>query len=349
MKNTIFSIALMFSTTIFSQEVIEKIEIQKISDNEIQFSSVDTPLTQIAGAPEPFYTYWWEFGDGNYSRSESPRHNYTDKGNFDVLLARTNNYDDGKGRPVKKKDINITRGAMASSSEDDILIGENENFTLSLNQDPKPNEEIVIAQTYKNNSNAVQMGTILFFYNENSFENNHFEFKDIRNHYNEIKFPANKKNTNEDIDSLITDDRMSINNSAIKNLIYGNSTDINFNLSLLSKNEKTEISNFRNIKNLKKEVQNAFETYSNVIAWKFDGLKPEEERNIFLTLNATSEMLTDTNVTISVSSFFIPNNLQFVTKAKENMPIVTAHDPNKLIVNKSKTFNAFTKKKRFDL
>jgi len=42
------------------------------SNNRIQFSAKLPKLTQIPGAPEPFYTYLWDFGDGNQFNGQSP-------------------------------------------------------------------------------------------------------------------------------------------------------------------------------------------------------------------------------------------------------------------------------------
>ena len=38
-----------------------------VENGLVKFSSILRPLRQIAGAPEPFYTYFWEFGDGYFS------------------------------------------------------------------------------------------------------------------------------------------------------------------------------------------------------------------------------------------------------------------------------------------
>ena len=51
-----------------------------INSNQVKFKSVLRPLRQIAGAPEAFYSYFWEFGDGTYSFEKEPLHNYKDTG-----------------------------------------------------------------------------------------------------------------------------------------------------------------------------------------------------------------------------------------------------------------------------
>src|SRR3546814_7528864 len=44
-----------------------------------QFSAGLRSLRQIAGAPEAFYTYYWEFGDGTFSFDEMPVHDYSSR------------------------------------------------------------------------------------------------------------------------------------------------------------------------------------------------------------------------------------------------------------------------------
>ena len=198
MKN-LLTIILSFSfLLLFSQE---EINAEKISENGFKFSSIDTPLTQIAGAPEPFYTYWWEFGDGHYSTKQSPSHYYESKNDFNMLLARTNNYDDGPSRPTKKNFSNDSQ-ISASLNTNDIYLGKNEILRLNKNHNPKPNEEIIFVQTYKNTSSISQKGTLIFFYNEKAFEKDHFVLADYRNHFNEKEIPVTKSILFEKIESI---------------------------------------------------------------------------------------------------------------------------------------------------
>lgn len=152
MKPYILVFILLSYSYVFTQNNEEKIVIQSISENEYKFSSIDTILTPIAGAPEPFYSYWWEFGDGNYSTEDFPRHTYTNSGNMDILLARTNNYSNGKGRPKSKNQINVPENIMASTGEENTYLKAYEVLGINKNHSPKPDEEIIFVQTYKNNT-----------------------------------------------------------------------------------------------------------------------------------------------------------------------------------------------------
>src|SRR5699024_8191318 len=59
----------------------------------VQFDAEMPSLRQIMGAPRAYYTYYWEFGDGNFSFEKSPKHQYEEAGDYTVRLWSTNNYD----------------------------------------------------------------------------------------------------------------------------------------------------------------------------------------------------------------------------------------------------------------
>ena len=81
-----------------------KIEIDSRFENVYSFEVInEPPLDQIPGAPEAFYEYFWEFGDGSYSFEENPTHIYKDFGDGDVLVAMTNNYSNGGAPPTRPK------------------------------------------------------------------------------------------------------------------------------------------------------------------------------------------------------------------------------------------------------
>ena len=60
-----------------AQKDTEAIHLQ-LQNNQANFSSTLRPLQQTAGAPEAFYSYFWEFGDGNFSFRENPTHIFAD-------------------------------------------------------------------------------------------------------------------------------------------------------------------------------------------------------------------------------------------------------------------------------
>jgi len=98
---------LVMQTMIFIAKGQDTINVQ-IKNNQASFNSVLRPLQPIAGAPEPFYSYYWEFGDGHFSFEENPKHVYRDTGIFQARLFATNNYDDGKPPPLKPKPVKVS-------------------------------------------------------------------------------------------------------------------------------------------------------------------------------------------------------------------------------------------------
>ena len=128
----------------------------------------DTPqLNQIAGAPKAFYTYYWEFGDGNYSFKENPNHSYKEKGSYKAQLSVTNNYDDGKPPATRPKDIAVLEaGVDTSINEKHNLNSSFGGFRLRTNRDPVPDEEMQLVLSYGNEMNYPTNGKIYVFFNE---------------------------------------------------------------------------------------------------------------------------------------------------------------------------------------
>src|SRR5690606_31122930 len=146
--------------------------------SQTQFSAGLRPLRQIAGAPEAFYTYYWEFGDGSFSFDEMPVHTYADEGEFEVRLYATNNYDDGKAPPARakkyrKKSPAATPGVAPVSDEvvtpasgsPRVFKGDNV-LMLKTNRMPRPEEEMVLIAGYRNLSvqGPPVSGTLVLFF-----------------------------------------------------------------------------------------------------------------------------------------------------------------------------------------
>src|SRR5690554_1505338 len=102
----------LYSLISYSQEVEDRntrtatIHIDR-KGNVVSLKPDMPPLEQIAGAPKAFYTYYWEFGDGEYSFEEKPKHPYKKDGEYTVRLWSTNNYDSGKPPASRPETIKI--------------------------------------------------------------------------------------------------------------------------------------------------------------------------------------------------------------------------------------------------
>ena len=280
-----------------------------VTNNSVLLTPETPALTQIAGAPKAFYTHYWEMGDGAYSTKPEPKHTYKKKGEYEVKLWATNNYDTGKPPTTRPKKITIT--SLTDDYQDEASM--EEDFTLKRNREPVPEEEIVTILSYKNIKDYTTNGKIYLFYNEHKYKADNFELTETRLHHNE-------KNVSTDA------------------FAYTKNVENN-NTYLASSNN--EITNFRNVEqdstlktNLPLTLSEAKSIYKNWRVLEFDNMQPEEERNIFFSLKTTPEMVKDTSAIISVRGIYIPDANYDNHKVKDmEMEIVTSHDPNKMSSN----------------
>ncbi|MDO5974712.1 DUF7849 domain-containing protein [Flavivirga jejuensis] len=277
--------------------------------NEIIFTPETPALNQIAGAPKAFYTHFWEFGDGHYSTEEKPKHVYKNKGEYEVKLWATNNYDTGKPPTTRPKKIAIT--SMTTNYED--LATMDEDFTLKRNREPVPEEEMVVVMSYKNTKEYVANGKIYLFYNELKYKTNNFELLETRTHHNEKDVSTDGFAYTHNIDNEGTY-LASLNNDIIKSSAV-----------LQDSTEKT---------NLPLTIAQSKTYYKDWSLLEFDNIQPNEERHIFFSLKTTPEMVKDTSAIISVRGIYVPDDNYDNHKVKDmEMEIVTSHDPNKMSSN----------------
>src|SRR5688572_27252914 len=92
-----------------SQDSIPRVAtiIHQVEGDAIQFSPETPTLEQIAGAPKAFYSYYWEFDDGTYSKEKNPKHSYKSPDEYEVKLWVTNHYDTGKPPSSRPKKITV--------------------------------------------------------------------------------------------------------------------------------------------------------------------------------------------------------------------------------------------------
>ncbi|MBK6263652.1 PKD domain-containing protein [Marivirga sp. S37H4] len=274
--------------------------------NEISLTPETPPLQPIAGAPKGFYTYYWEFGDGAYSKEEKPVHTYRKKGTYEVKLWATNNYDAGKPpatRPQQVKVKKITNETLESASM-------TEDFILQKNREPIPNEELVLILSYKNSKNYLTNGKIYLFFNEKKYKANNFELSDMRLHHGE---------------NLVTEEAVAAINGINPYGTFLASAQEDLFIAHSLPGDSTEKVN------LPLTLEESRARYKDWRILNFDQLMPGEERNIFFTLRATPEMLKDTSAIISVRGIYVPDGKYDNHKVKDmEMEIVTSHDPNKM-------------------
>lgn len=282
----------------------------EVKDNAIQFTPEAPTLEQIAGAPKAFYSYFWEFGDGTYSKEENPKHTYKSEGDYDVKLWATNNYDTGKPPTTRPKKISVTNPDPSYKDEASMT----EDLMLIRNREPMPEEEIAVVLSYKNYLNYATHGKLYLFYNEQKYKVDNFEIADIRMYHNEKRVQETEfvyTNTVDDADNNFIA-------SADGNQAY----------------LKRQVRDSTIKTNLQFTLEDAKEQYRDWETLEFQNMKPNEERHLFFTLKTPPEMLKDTSAIISIRGVYVPDASYDNHKVKDmEMEIVTSHDPNKMSSN----------------
>lgn len=300
----------------------------KIENNVLKFSATLRPLRQIAGAPEPFYTYFWEFGDGQFSFEKEPEHVYPDSGLYQARLFATNNYDDGKRPPTRPKPLKpgTSRPILASNPHPDFFKSKG-NIELKTNCMPKPGEDLVLVVGYRNkaeNGTPNLNGTIAILYNDKEFNKDNFELVASRLYHQEKKTTMDKQGT-------------------IASLKQGSSP---FLASLNGPNQE-DLSNVALDEKGTALIKSNMEAFRNVESWKFENLKTGQEKFFFLELKTTPEMIKDTNAVVRLTGMFIPDNPLVATEFfTMELQIVASHDPNKMMLKHSRMNYRFTGKNR---
>ncbi|WP_418512950.1 DUF7619 domain-containing protein [Corallibacter sp.] len=303
--------------SVYAQETITNDSISRIATikhriegTHVEFTPETPTLEQIAGAPKAFYSYYWEFGDGTYSKEKNPKHTYKATGDYNIKFWATNNYDTGKPPTTRPKKISVTQADPSYLDETSMT----EDFTLQRNREPMPNEEIAVIMSYRNYLNYTTNGKLYIFYNEQKYKANNFEITDVRAHHGEKQISTEGFVYTNAIDNT----ENTLLASAENNL-----------LQLKTKSQDTTIKT-----NLPLTLEASKLYYKDWNLFEFDNMKPNEERNVFFTMRTPPEMLKDTSAIISIRGVYVPDANYDNHKVKDmEMEIVTSHDPNKMSSN----------------
>lgn len=303
--------------SVYAQETITNDSISRIATikhriegTHVEFTPETPTLEQIAGAPKAFYSYYWEFGDGTYSKEKNPKHTYKATGDYNIKFWATNNYDTGKPPTTRPKKISVTQADPSYLDETSMT----EDFTLQRNREPMPNEEIAVIMSYRNYLNYTTNGKLYIFYNEQKYKANNFEITDVRAHHGEKQISTEGFVYTNAIDNTENTLLASAENNLLQLKAKPQDTTIKTNLALTLEASKLYYKDW-----------NLFE---------FDNMKPNEERNVFFTMRTPPEMLKDTSAIISIRGVYVPDSNYDNHKIKDmEMEIVTSHDPNKMSSN----------------
>lgn len=301
-----------------------------IDGNSVKFAPQLRDLRAIAGAPAPFYTYLWEFGDGTFSFEKDPLHLFADTGKYSVRLFATNNYDDGKRPPTRPKPIVVKSGKpMMAAVTVPGFFKLGGSVALKNNCMPKPGDDMVLIMGYRNKSENLKAsisGTIAILYNDKEFSNNNFDLVGSRVYHNESKTDMRASGAL----------AMNIKAKAKQQTFYA-SAEPGLNSAQLEEliaNEalviKDQLANFKSSQ-----------------AWHFENLKQGNENYIFMEFKTTPEMIKDTNATVRLTGLFLPDDPS-VYKEMFNieLQIVASHDPNKMSIKKTRMNYRLTGKNR---
>jgi len=293
----------------------------------------EPPLKQIAGAPEANYAYFWEFGDGEYSREKNPTHVYADSTGKEkkVVISLTNNYGSGGAprlRPKKIKPGNkkpVPQTLLKKDDKEDSPLARNESVHLFTNHSPRPGDPIVCVLSYQNTDDYLpESGRVYLFFNEKEFHYPNFVFEETHTHHDEIFFDG----FSQEVFSWDFNAEQSIENtwaSADNSLPGQYSVSPEFILDPDATAFTTTSS--------ENTVSNSKRTFKNSISWGYKDLKPGEKRNIFTSLLCSKEMIIDTNRTINIRTVIVPDNKEKTREYNLEMVIQASHDPNKLYVS----------------
>lgn len=287
-----------------------------IEGSKVNFKPVLKVLKPVvAGAPAPFYTYHWEFGDGDFSADANPTHVYTSPGTYTPYLCATNNYDDGKPPLPPKKPMLMDRGSAVAGDFKTILKDNRQSIALKANRAARQDEELVLILSYQNGSKYDTDGEIHLFYNEKVYEQRHFDFMEARTHYGETPVKTEVGAADPLDEEPWLQPRWA---------------------SVFSPENAVEIINEDDfgapIPNT--YVDNARKQYRDENTWTFPVLKAGEKRNMFVSLQATPQMIRDTTALIHIKGVFVPGNAAVASEEFTlEIEIVSSHDPNAILVS----------------
>jgi hypothetical protein len=293
------------------------------TDNKVSFTSDLRLLRPISGAPSPFYSYYWEFGDDTFSFEKMPQHVYSDTGNYEVRLYATNNYDDGKPPPTRPRPVRIKNKSFAvANSPAGFFKGEG-TIEMKVNRMPRPGEEMVLLIGYRQSVRKTAGGSLLLLYNEKQFRQDNFAWQEVRTHHQEKDMP--------------TDSLWAYLEEQSQHMLALNGP---------AEEDDADADPYRT-QQIKTMVTAQMHLFRQSHVWRMEKVEPGAEQFMFVSLQTTPEMVKDTNAVVSINALFIPDDPyaqpeQYVLE----LPVVASHDPNRMIMHNRRMNYRFTGKNR---
>lgn len=268
------------------------------------FVPVLPPLIQIAGAPEAFYDYYWEFGDGAFSFEADPHYVYGDSLEQMVFFMATGKYDNGKAPKSRKKPASPSgqkpKSQVAYSSPA-VLPDDRAAIGMKAVRNPRAGEELVCIMAYANHGMTTQSGKLHLFFNEKTYKNEHFRFLEARTHFGEKEEAP--------MLSLFRPPVLNGGLSGWKPYLHSGLDP-------------------------QKALDELHKEYQNEVVWSFSDLQAGELRHLFVSLESTGFMLADTHAIITMTALIVPDGIQPAEQYVLEMEIVPSHDPNFIAVSR---------------
>lgn len=282
----------------------------QIIDKTIQFEPVIRPLVPIPGGRQAYFTYLWDFGDGNFSTAESPLHQYEKPGEYDVSLYVVNNYDNGP-RPRKPKtrvkiDANMAVAQIEPLPFEKNFFKSNGIFQLFKNADAVPGEDMSLVVGVKPTQSK---GKILILTNEKLINPNGFLVANQSRYNNESVVPVLQPDDMKSMWAHVS--RATITQSGSPD--YGLMEELEF-----QGNEA------------EKYFDALLNEYKSISLYEIDGDAGDAQFSL-INLDITPEMLADTNAIVTITGIYLADGGDPVIH-KLDVPVVTSHDPNKMSV-----------------
>lgn len=299
----------------------------EIIDNSFHFTPDIRPLVPIPGARKAFYTYLWDFGDGNFSTEESPSHIYEKPGEYKVKLYATNNYDNGPPpkRPTRSVQVNsqLASNNKTSNPFKKNFFSSNEVFQLFKNSDALPGTDIALIAGVRPH---LGKGTIMILTNEKALNPDGFSVA-YQSTYNQEQI---------DSSALFTKDKLNSMWASVNKVTQTRSGSPDYGEKVeLDLTEKEAIAYFSEL----------YDTYKTMSVYEIDAPDADDQFSI-INLDVTEDMLADTNAIVTVTGVYIPED-GIASIHKLDIPVVTSHDPNKMSVRPARLHyrTQFKKKK----
>jgi len=282
-------------------------------EDGVRFRPVIRPLVPIPGGRQAFYTYLWDFGDGNFSTEEAPVHQYADSGEYDISLYIVNNYDNGP-RPKKPKtkvkvDKMLARAGAPPNRFERNFFKSNGVFQIFKNADALPGEDMSLVVGVRPEAGVSGKGTVLILTNEKLINPNGFVVAGQSRYNGEQIVPAPRPGELQRLWANVG--RASVTQSGSPD--YGLREELEFG--------EGEADRF---------FSGLLDEYTTVSQYDIEAAEGQAQFSI-INLDVTPEMLADTNAIVTVTGIYLAEGGNS-TVHKLDIPIIKSHDPNKMSV-----------------